>query len=41
VLKNNNYSSGEVTLDASCFKIKIVDATPASAPNPTAGPQGL
>jgi hypothetical protein len=41
VLKNNNYSSGEVALDASCFKIKIVDATPASAPNPTAGPSGL
>ncbi|MEY4513584.1 MAG: hypothetical protein RLZZ450_5706 [Pseudomonadota bacterium] len=41
VLKSNNYSNGEVALDASCFKIKIVDPSPASAPNPTAGPSGL
>jgi len=41
VLKSNSYSSGEVALDASCFKIKIVDPSPASAPNPTAGPSGL
>jgi hypothetical protein len=36
-LRNNFYSGGEATLDASCFNIGISDASPASADDPTAG----
>ena len=36
-LKGNFYSSGEVSLDASCFNIGIEDASAASAAQPGAG----
>jgi hypothetical protein len=37
VLRNNFYSNGEVLLDPSCFNIGIVDASPASADDPSVG----
>ncbi|HEX5657641.1 MAG TPA: hypothetical protein VFX59_10625 [Polyangiales bacterium] len=40
-LKNNFYKAGEVSLDASCFRIKTVDAAPAASANPKAGVSGL
>jgi hypothetical protein len=37
VLRNNYYSGGEVLLDPSCFGIGILDASPATADDPSIG----
>jgi hypothetical protein len=37
LLKNNFYAAGAVGLDPSCFRIKTVDAAPASSANTAAG----
>jgi hypothetical protein len=40
-LMNNYYMSGAAVIDASCFQIGADEPTPATAPNPMAGPVGL
>ncbi|MET0283300.1 MAG: hypothetical protein ABW352_02480 [Polyangiales bacterium] len=40
-LKSNFYSAGEVSLDATCFRINIKDPSPATTANPNAGVTGF
>jgi len=40
-LKNNFYATGTAGMDPSCFQIGADEPTPATTPNPAAGPVGL
>lgn len=41
VLTNNFYAAGQLSLDASCFRINVADTSPAKAEPVDVGPSGL